>query len=548
MPPTIVAGPLGDDADDELARRRGRRTRPWSWRPSGRPTTRATSSSRPKAGGWAYRTYVLSDCVGRSTAVPNRVWPCDPPARRSSPWIGGPSFLRWTAIAIHDPTRACPSSSVVRLHRRARRPRRPTGATARAPSARSEDERRRRRGFEGARRLRAWRSGRVPIGARTSRPAGKLRRPARRGRPTSVGRSRRGARYRTMRTSRSPSASVPRPPEGPVPEIRPVPRPPVRRRPTVGDLAAVVAPPYDVIGPDEHERLLARHPANVVRLDLPRASRGDEPDDRYRRAARTLAAWRSDGTLHKDPHPSIYVYEQDYRVPGTDVERDAARLLRAAPARAVRAGRRRPAARADAVRPQGGPLQAASRDGREHEPGRRPVRRRGRRRRTALLAERTRGPPDVDVVDDDGVRHRLWAVPADGELGRRGRLPLTGGGRRRAGHDRRRPPSLRDRAALPRRAADEPLVRGGPGVRLPADAASSTAGRSALTVLPTHRLVRDLGDDGGERAPGAVPRRCSTSSRDVTASTLRSALRRRRRSRPAGRAGSGSGRAPVGRC
>ena len=68
-------------------------------------------------------------------------------------------------------------------------------------------------------------------------------------------------------------------------------------------------------------RLLARHPANVVRLDLPAEEPGDEPDDRYRRAARTLAAWRSDGTLHKDPHPSIYVYEQTYRVPGTDVER-----------------------------------------------------------------------------------------------------------------------------------------------------------------------------------------------------------------------------------
>ena len=89
----------------------------------------------------------------------------------------------------------------------------------------------------------------------------------------------------------------------------------------IDDLAAVVAPPYDVIGPEEHERLLARHPANVVRLDLPEDAQGDEPDDRYRRAARTLAGWRSGGVLRKDPHPSIYVYEQTYRVPGTDVQR-----------------------------------------------------------------------------------------------------------------------------------------------------------------------------------------------------------------------------------
>ena len=53
----------------------------------------------------------------------------------------------------------------------------------------------------------------------------------------------------------------------------------------IADLALVVAPPYDIIGDVERERLLARHPANVVRLDLPGLERGDEPDDRYRRAA-----------------------------------------------------------------------------------------------------------------------------------------------------------------------------------------------------------------------------------------------------------------------
>ena len=66
---------------------------------------------------------------------------------------------------------------------------------------------------------------------------------------------------------------------------------------SVGDLGLVVAPPYDVIDPEERRRLVARHPANVVRLDLPAEEVGDAPDDRYRRAARTLAAWRSDGTL-----------------------------------------------------------------------------------------------------------------------------------------------------------------------------------------------------------------------------------------------------------
>ena len=97
-----------------------------------------------------------------------------------------------------------------------------------------------------------------------------------------------------------------------MPEIRPF-RALRYDRAVVGDPALVVAPPYDVIGPDQRAALVARHPANVVRLDLPAEEPGDEPDDRYRRAARTLAAWRSDGTLRKDPHPSVYVYEQTYR-------------------------------------------------------------------------------------------------------------------------------------------------------------------------------------------------------------------------------------------
>ena len=84
----------------------------------------------------------------------------------------------------------------------------------------------------------------------------------------------------------------------------------------VGDVAAVVAPPYDILGPAERAALAARSPKNVVRLDAPADEPGDAEDDRYRRAARTLAAWRSDGTLHKDPRPAVYVQEQTYRVPG----------------------------------------------------------------------------------------------------------------------------------------------------------------------------------------------------------------------------------------
>jgi uncharacterized protein (DUF1015 family) len=198
-----------------------------------------------------------------------------------------------------------------------------------------------------------------------------------------------------------------------VPEIRPF-RALRYDSATVGDPALVIAPPYDVIGPAEHERLLAAHPANVVRLDLPRDELGDEPDDRYRRAARTLAAWRSDGTLHKDPHPSIYVYEQIYRVPGTDVIRTQRGFFARLRLEAFGEG--------SGVLPHERTMSAPKEDrykllratGVNTSPvvglyddaagAGRPV----------LDALTTRAA-DLDLPDADGVRHRLWAVPADGD-------------------------------------------------------------------------------------------------------------------------------------
>src|SRR5262249_30800926 len=85
------------------------------------------------------------------------------------------------------------------------------------------------------------------------------------------------------------------------------------------DIAKVVAPPYDVIDAEQQARLLARDPHNVVRLDLPSAAHGDDPEARYRRAARTLSEWRSAGVLRADPRPAVYVYEQTYGVPGGGV-------------------------------------------------------------------------------------------------------------------------------------------------------------------------------------------------------------------------------------
>lgn len=74
------------------------------------------------------------------------------------------------------------------------------------------------------------------------------------------------------------------------------------------DLAAVTAPPYDVIDEEGRARLEAAHPQNAVRLILPRdVGHGD----RYRRARETFDQWLDDGVLAADT-PHLYVYRMGF--------------------------------------------------------------------------------------------------------------------------------------------------------------------------------------------------------------------------------------------
>ncbi len=79
-----------------------------------------------------------------------------------------------------------------------------------------------------------------------------------------------------------------------------------------GRLGDVVAPPYDVISPEQRAELEARHPLNVVRLELPE---GDEAT-KYGRAGDLLRQWCAEGVLVRDPSAAFYRYEQSFSDPG----------------------------------------------------------------------------------------------------------------------------------------------------------------------------------------------------------------------------------------
>ena len=164
-------------------------------------------------------------------------------------------------------------------------------------------------------------------------------------------------------------------------------------------LEAVMAPPYDVIDPEQRAELAARHPQNAVRIDLPDEADGD---GRYDEARCRLDEWQAERVLVRDEAPTFTVYrmtatDEDGTVrhttgvigalelspPGTDIlphehttpkaKSDRLDLLRAC--------------RANLSAIWG--LSLA-------------------RGLTELLP--TEAPPWADVVDDDGVRHTTWIV------------------------------------------------------------------------------------------------------------------------------------------
>jgi uncharacterized protein (DUF1015 family) len=176
----------------------------------------------------------------------------------------------------------------------------------------------------------------------------------------------------------------------------------------VPDLKLVVAPPYDVISPEAQERYHARHPHNVVRLILARQSNAGSPgQDRYARSARTFAEWQARGILRRDPWPAIYLYEQEFSVgEGHRIRRrgfmamvrlhdydakvifphertfsqykdDRLQLMRACPANLEAILGFYP-----------GPVGAIS----------------------AVLVRHMEGEPSVQLVDEDGISHRLWIL------------------------------------------------------------------------------------------------------------------------------------------
>ena len=180
----------------------------------------------------------------------------------------------------------------------------------------------------------------------------------------------------------------------------------LRYRPdVVGDLGALLSPPFDVIDAESQRSLQERSAHNIVRLELSQERPEDGPqENRYTRAAATLRGWRESGALEQEEHPAFYIYSQRFEHEGRKLGRTA--LLARLRLEPWEAGIVRPHEKTGAapkedrlqlfrhLRANVSPLLALYRD---------PERRIG-----GLLE--TSGSPLIDAATPDGQHHTLFAL------------------------------------------------------------------------------------------------------------------------------------------
>ncbi|MDB5059181.1 MAG: hypothetical protein JWO59_2653 [Chloroflexi bacterium] len=256
-----------------------------------------------------------------------------------------------------------------------------------------------------------------------------------------------------------------------------------------GELASLIAPPYDVISPEKQRDLYKRSPYNIIRLELTAAEPGDPADNegeiaRHARARTTLKAWMDDGILKKDNEPALYLYRQAFSYGGRSYSRQSiVAAVRLSPwssgqilphERTLAKPRAERLALLRAVSSNVSPIWALYDDAERH---------------VANGIQTAYDPETFSeqvAVDDEGVEHGISAITA--------RLPVDM--IRRALADQ--PLFISDghhryETALAYR--DEALLESGPRDVGPRDFVMmvlTAADDPGLIVLPTHRLIRNL--------------------------------------------------------
>jgi uncharacterized protein (DUF1015 family) len=88
------------------------------------------------------------------------------------------------------------------------------------------------------------------------------------------------------------------------------------------DISNLIAPPFDVLDEKSKAALQAKHPNNIVTIDLPYLPpKAVGPAEVYAKANVTLQSWLSAKILEKSPRPALYPYAQSFEHGGRTYHR-----------------------------------------------------------------------------------------------------------------------------------------------------------------------------------------------------------------------------------
>jgi uncharacterized protein (DUF1015 family) len=90
----------------------------------------------------------------------------------------------------------------------------------------------------------------------------------------------------------------------------------------VGNVGSCISPPYDVISPSQQQMLYEKSEYNIVRIIKGKTTPSDTADNnQYTRAAEYFNNWIEKGVLKQDAEEAVYAYIQDFNLAGTAFQR-----------------------------------------------------------------------------------------------------------------------------------------------------------------------------------------------------------------------------------
>jgi len=90
----------------------------------------------------------------------------------------------------------------------------------------------------------------------------------------------------------------------------------------VGDVGSCISPPYDVISAEQQQKLYEKSEYNIVRIIKGQIATDDNSNsNQYTRAADYLNSWIEKSVLKQDPIEAIYAYLQDFQIAGVGFQR-----------------------------------------------------------------------------------------------------------------------------------------------------------------------------------------------------------------------------------